>query len=138
MVSMSNMIKSKLMTWWEKIQTILIHSLFVLAFSLQRKFPFRRIVFDCHLNPMILKNYHLAIHAKYEWRLIVFFPTRTFLLQVLSKAKEDEPYGWWPATTKMFKGDFFVVDYKVIAQGAGYSDIVASDKIRCPNTKYAL
>lgn len=38
----------------------------------------------------------------------------------------------------MFKGDFFVVDYKVIAQGAGYSDIVASDKIRCPNTKYAF
>ena len=56
--------------------------------------------------------------------------------QVLSKAKEDEPLGWWPATAKMFKGDFFVVDYKVSAQGASYSDIVASDKIRCPNTKY--
>jgi hypothetical protein len=36
----------------------------------------------------------------------------------------------------MFKGDFFVVDYKVSAQGASYSDIVPSDKIRCPNTKY--
>jgi hypothetical protein len=36
----------------------------------------------------------------------------------------------------MFKGDFFVVDYKVSAQGASYSDIVSSDKIRCPNTKY--
>jgi hypothetical protein len=57
-------------------------------------------------------------------------------LQVLSKAKEDEPLGWWPATAKMFKGDFFVVDYKVSAQGASYSDIVPSDKIRCPNTKY--
>jgi hypothetical protein len=44
--------------------------------------------------------------------------------------------GWWPATAKMFKGDFFVVDYKVSAQGASYSDIVPSDKIRCPNTKY--
>jgi fragile X mental retardation protein len=54
--------------------------------------------------------------------------------EVLSKAKEDEPLGWWPATAKMFKGDFFVVDYKVIAQGASYSDIVPSDKIRCPNT----
>jgi hypothetical protein len=58
------------------------------------------------------------------------------ILQVLSKAKEDEPLGWWPATAKMFKGDFFVVDYKVSAQGASYSDIVPSDKIRCPNTKY--
>ncbi|CAF0911818.1 unnamed protein product [Didymodactylos carnosus] len=54
--------------------------------------------------------------------------------EVLSKAKEDEPLGWWPATAKMFKGDFFVVDYKVSAQGASYSDIVSSDKIRCPNT----
>ncbi|CAF0786050.1 unnamed protein product [Adineta steineri] len=54
--------------------------------------------------------------------------------EVLSKAKEDEPLGWWPATAKMFKGDFFVVDYKVSAQGASYSDIVPSDKIRCPNT----
>jgi hypothetical protein len=35
----------------------------------------------------------------------------------------------------MFKGDFFVVDYKVSAQGASYSDIVSSDKIRYPNTK---
>ena len=59
-------------------------------------------------------------------------------MQVLSKAKEDEPFGWWPATAKMFKGDFFVVDYKVSAQGASYSDIVPSDKIRCPNTKYVL
>jgi fragile X mental retardation protein len=62
--------------------------------------------------------------------------------EVLSKAKEDEPLGWWPATAKMFKGDFFVVDYKVSAQGASYSDIVSSDKIRCPNTNppinYAL
>ncbi|CAF0793531.1 unnamed protein product [Adineta steineri] len=54
--------------------------------------------------------------------------------EVLSKAKEDEPLGWWPAIAKMFKGDFFVVDYKVSAQGASYSDIVSSDKIRCPNT----
>ncbi|CAF4669546.1 unnamed protein product [Rotaria sp. Silwood1] len=54
--------------------------------------------------------------------------------EVLSKAKEDEPLGWWPATAKMFKGDFFVVDYKVSAQGASYSDIISSDKIRCPNT----
>lgn len=55
--------------------------------------------------------------------------------EVLSKAKEDEPYGWWSATAKMFKGDFFVVDYNVSAPGASYSDIVPSDKIRCPNTK---
>jgi fragile X mental retardation protein len=54
--------------------------------------------------------------------------------EVLSKAKEEEPLGWWPATAKMFKGDFFVINYKVSAQGGEYSDIVPSDKIRCPNT----
>ncbi|CAF3639686.1 unnamed protein product [Rotaria sordida] len=58
--------------------------------------------------------------------------------EVLSKAKEDEPLGWWPATAKMFKGDFFVVDYKVSAQGASYSDIISSDKIRYPNTNPAI
>jgi hypothetical protein len=36
----------------------------------------------------------------------------------------------------MCKGDFFVVDYKISHQGAGYSEILPSDKIRCPNTKY--
>ncbi len=73
---------------------------------------------------------------KYEYYAQRFLFFSTYFLQVLSKAKEDEPLGWWPATAKMFKGDFFVVDYKVIAQGASYSDIVPSDKIRCPNTKY--
>ncbi|UJR15808.1 hypothetical protein I4U23_002738 [Adineta vaga] len=54
--------------------------------------------------------------------------------EVLAKAKDDEPLGWWPATAKMFKGDFFVVDYKGSAQGSVYSDIVPSDRIRYPNT----
>ncbi|UJR30798.1 hypothetical protein I4U23_018316 [Adineta vaga] len=54
--------------------------------------------------------------------------------EVLTKSKEDEPHGWWPAVAKMIKGDFIVVDYKVSGQGANYSEIVSSDKIRCPNT----
>ncbi|CAF0907541.1 unnamed protein product [Adineta ricciae] len=54
--------------------------------------------------------------------------------EVLAKAKEDEPLGWWPATAKMFRGEFFVVDYKGSAQGSVYSDIVPSDRIRYPNT----
>ncbi|CAF3467727.1 unnamed protein product [Rotaria sp. Silwood1] len=54
--------------------------------------------------------------------------------EVLSKAKEGEPLAWWLACAKMFKGDFFVVDYEVTAQGNSYSEIVPSDKVRCPNT----
>lgn len=56
-------------------------------------------------------------------------------LQVFARAKEDGPLGWWPATAKMFKGEFFVVNYKVSADANEYSEIVPSDKIRCPNTK---
>lgn len=54
--------------------------------------------------------------------------------EVFVKPKDDEPYGWWLATIKMFKGEFFVVDIKNNAQGGNRSEIVPSDKIRCPNT----
>ncbi|CAF3041917.1 unnamed protein product [Rotaria sp. Silwood2] len=54
--------------------------------------------------------------------------------EVLSKTKEGEPLAWWAAIAKMFKGEFFVVDYEATAQGSNYSEIVPSDKIRCPNT----
>lgn len=54
--------------------------------------------------------------------------------EVLSKANGDGPFGWWPATIQMSKGDFFVINYKVNGQDANYSDIVSIDKIRCPNT----
>ncbi|CAF1166271.1 unnamed protein product [Rotaria sordida] len=58
--------------------------------------------------------------------------------EVLTKAKEGEPLAWWPATAKMFKGDFFVVEYDVATQGNNYSEIVSSDKIRCPNTNPSI
>lgn len=53
--------------------------------------------------------------------------------EVLTEGRnEDEPCGWWPATVKMMKGEFFVVDYK-IQDETKYSDIIPSDKIRSPN-----
>ncbi|CAF3368877.1 unnamed protein product [Rotaria socialis] len=58
--------------------------------------------------------------------------------EVLSKAKEGEPLAWWRATAKMFKGEFYVVEYEVSTQGNNYSEIVPSDKIRCPNTNPPL
>jgi hypothetical protein len=53
--------------------------------------------------------------------------------EVLTEGKNDsEPSGWWPATVKMKKGEFFVVDYK-IQDDTKYSDIIPSEKIRIPN-----
>lgn len=55
--------------------------------------------------------------------------------EVLTEGRnEDEPCGWWPATVKMMKGEFYVVDYK-IQDETKYSDIIPSDKIRSPNKK---
>ena len=55
--------------------------------------------------------------------------------EVLTEGKsDDEPSGWWPATVKMMKGEFFVVEYK-IQDETKYSDIIPSDKIRAPNKK---
>jgi len=55
--------------------------------------------------------------------------------EVLTEGKnDDDPSGWWPATVKMMKGEFYVVDYK-IQDETKYSDIVPSDRIRVPNKK---
>jgi hypothetical protein len=54
------------------------------------------------------------------------------VLSSQSDNKDLEPSGWWPATVKMIKGGFFVVDYK-IQEETKYSDIIPSDRIRQPN-----
>ncbi len=54
--------------------------------------------------------------------------------EVLTEGKDDDPSGWWPATVKMMKGEFYVVDYK-IQDETKYSDIIPSDKIRSPNRR---
>ena len=52
---------------------------------------------------------------------------------------DDEPSGWWPATVKMMKGEFFVVDYSSLPVDETHkSDIVPSDRIRPPNRKYII
>ena len=58
--------------------------------------------------------------------------------EVLTEGKnDDDPSGWWPATVKMMKGEFYVVDYK-IQDETKYSDIIPSDRIRIPNKKYTV
>lgn len=45
---------------------------------------------------------------------------------------DDDPSGWWPATIKQMKGDFYVVNYKVQDE-TKHNEIVSSDRIRVPN-----
>lgn len=53
--------------------------------------------------------------------------------EVLIESKsENEPSYWCPATVKMQKGEFFVVEFKENTQ----TEIFPSDKIRSPNKKY--
>ena len=55
--------------------------------------------------------------------------------EVLTEGKnDDDPSGWWPATVKLTRGEFFVVEYK-IQDDTKYSDIIPCDKIRTPNKK---
>ena len=50
---------------------------------------------------------------------------------------DNEPNGWYSATVKMMKGEFFVVEYKN-SSSKQHSDIVASDRIRAPNRNSTL
>lgn len=49
-------------------------------------------------------------------------------VEVFSRASEQESCGWWRAVIKMFKGDFFVVEY--LGWETTYTEIVASDRLR--------
>ncbi|CAF5213735.1 unnamed protein product, partial [Rotaria magnacalcarata] len=119
MVSISHMIKSKAITKF-KLQTILI---VYISFSY---FPPTKISFSEN-------RLRLPPDSNDLKKLSPGDPC-----EVLSKAKEGEPLAWWRATAKMFKGEFYVVEYEVSTQGNNYSEIVPSDKIRCPNTNPPL
>lgn len=56
--------------------------------------------------------------------------------EVFNEGRSDEePSGWWPATVKLMKGEFFVVDY-TIHDETRKNDIVSSERIRPLNRKY--
>ena len=54
-------------------------------------------------------------------------------LQVLSRASDAEPYGWWYARLKMLKGEFAVVEY--LGFDSTYSEIVPLERVRPFNRK---
>lgn len=47
-------------------------------------------------------------------------------------SNDDEPNGWWPATVKIIRGEFYVVNYR-IQNSPIETDIVPLDKMRVPN-----
>ena len=48
------------------------------------------------------------------------------LVQVYSRASDQESCGWWRAIVKMIKGDFHVVEY--LGWETTYTEIVPSDR----------
>merc|ERR1719193_1753281 len=57
-------------------------------------------------------------------------------VEVFSKATEEDANGWWEATIKMIKGDFYVVAYRNTE--TSINEIVQKERLRIPNTRPAI